>query len=424
MRVLVVGNGAREHAMAWKLAQSPLVDALFVAPGNAGTASSATNLPVKAEDVEGLLQAACTHNIDLTVVGPETPLAAGIVDRFQSEGLDIFGPTRQAAQLETSKAFARELMKKYGIPGPDYRVVDSYQEGVAYLEAHQGPIVVKADGLAAGKGSIVCEDRHEALRALHLCMVDRAFGSAGERVVLEQYLEGQEVSVFAFVDGQYLSPPIAACDYKRLEEGDGGPNTGGMGSYTPSHFWTPELAQTIQESIMRPTVEAMRSEGMPYKGVLYAGLILTANGPKVIEFNCRLGDPEAQVILPLLSTDFVELVTACVQGRLAQSSIRWEDRACVGVVLASGGYPGEYNTGLRITGLDAMDDDVLVFHAGTRIDGQGHVITAGGRVLTVVALGDTLAQARAKVYDNVRRVYFQGEYYRRDIAEVHQKIQA
>lgn len=419
MNILVVGSGAREHTIAWKLGLSPRVRRLFVAPGNAGTAAIAQNLNVSPTDIEGLAQAAREHRIDLTVVGPEAPLAAGIVDRFQQLGLPIFGPTQAAAQIEASKGFAKELMKNNHIPCAEGRLFHSYQEAIGYLRRQEPPVVIKADGLAAGKGVAVAHTREQAMKALYDCMEAKVFGPAGERVVIEEFLEGREVSVFAFTDGESLSPLVAACDYKRLLDGDQGPNTGGMGSYSPPEFWTPELEERIRREIMEPAVRAMARLGRPYRGVLYGGLVLTGEGPKVLEFNCRHGDPEAQVVLPRLKTDLVEIVLAVLEGRLSRMPIEWEKDACVGVVLASQGYPGDYRRGLPISGLDSLDKDTLVFHAGTKLLDEGgtrQIVTDGGRVLTVVGRGRTMAEARERAYDNAGRIHFQGVHYRRDIA--------
>lgn len=415
MRILVVGGGAREHALAWKLAQSPRVDRLFIAPGNAGTAQVGTNLPIPATDVERLAEQALLHRIDLTVVGPEEPLARGLVDRFRRLGLLAFGPTQTAARIEASKAFAKEVMWAEGVPTARAEVFDQYEPARSYVEKAPLPLVVKADGLAGGKGSVVCTTREEALAALERMMVRKEFGEAGERVLVEECLEGREVSVFAFTDGERVSPLVAACDYKRLLDGDGGPNTGGMGAYSPPGFWRPELAQEVRLRILEPTLRGLARRGSPFTGVLYAGLMLTAEGPKVLEFNCRLGDPEAQVILPRLASDLVEALVQVAEGRLEQAPLEWSEDACVGVVLASPGYPGPTPKGLPIRGLDALDPEVLVFHGGTAWE-EGQVVTAGGRVLTLVALGQTLAQARRRVYANVPRLHFEGMHYRRDIA--------
>ncbi|MBF8267284.1 MAG: phosphoribosylamine--glycine ligase [Dehalococcoidia bacterium] len=418
MKVMVVGNGAREHALAWKIRQSRDVSDLYVAPGNAGTSAMATNLPVSATDLEGLAQAALHHGVDFTVVGPETPLAAGIVDCFQERGLAIFGPTRKAARIEGSKVFAKELMVRHGIPTGRAEVFDSYDKACSYVKAQPLPIVVKADGLAAGKGVTVAKSVEQAVRALKECMVERVFGPAGDRVLVEECLVGREVSVFVFTDGESMSPMVAACDYKRAHDGDEGPNTGGMGSYSPPEFWSAALEREIQERIMRPTVRALAQQGCPFKGILYGGIMLTENGPQVVEFNCRLGDPETQVILPRLSSDLVEILLAVTEGRLNKTPIEWSAEACVGVVMASGGYPGSYETGFPIAGLPQAERRGLVFHGGTRVarEGAPGVLSDGGRVLTVVGKGQSLRQARAQAYEGVAQVHFEGGFYRKDIA--------
>jgi phosphoribosylamine--glycine ligase len=414
----VVGSGAREHALAWRLSRSEKASALYAVPGNGGTALLCTNLNGSPEDPEVLVRLAEQHAIDLTIVGPEVPLAKGVVDLFGRRGLRVFGPSRAAARIEASKSFAKELMRSNGIPATMFHVFDEFVAAREFLCRHSGPVVVKADGLAAGKGVAVCRDQKEALAAVSDCMQRRSFGAAGDRVVVEEFLEGREVSVFAFTDGEHVSPLVAACDYKRLRDGDEGPNTGGMGSYSPPEFWSAGLDHRVRDEIMEPVVKALRDAGTPYTGVLYAGLMITSQGPQVLEFNCRLGDPEAQVILPLLKTDPLEVVLACLEGGVDTLSMEWEEGACLGVVMASGGYPGEYATGLPISGLDGLDEDVLVFHAGTRRTGVGkdaRVVSHGGRVLTMVGRGATLARARARAYDNVRRLHFEGAYYRRDI---------
>ncbi len=415
MNILVVGSGAREHAIAWKLRQSTQVDALFVAPGNAGTAVLGTNLPIAATDIPALASAARQHGVDLTIVGPEAPLAEGIVDLFQEQGHPIFGPTKAAAEIEYSKGFAKEFMNRHGIPCAQGMAFDSYTEAQRFIQRREAPIVVKADGLAAGKGVTVAFTRAEAQTALDACMNQRIFGESGARVVVEEYLEGHEVSAFAFTDGERISPLVAACDYKRVGDGDQGPNTGGMGSYSPPEFWDSEMAAKVEEKIFRPTVAGMAQEGRPYQGVLYGGLILTRQGVKVIEFNARLGDPETQVILPRLETDLVEIAQAVVDGMLTETRIQWSREACVGVVMAPGGYPGEYATGFSISGLDGVSGQALVFHAGTKFR-DGEVVTSGGRALTVVGRAPTLTQARQRAYDAIERVWFQGAFYRRDIA--------
>ena len=398
--------------------QSPQLTGLWLASGNAGTASIATNLDVNPEDIEQVVEAARSLRIDLVVVGPEGPLARGIVDRLSALGIPAFGPTKAAAQLEASKAFARTVMREASIPGPDFWVFRDQQSALNFLHKHPGPVVVKADGLAAGKGALVCQTPEAAAAAVGVCMNDRLFGQAGETIVIEEFLTGTEVSVFAFSDGAHLSSPIAACDYKRANDGDQGPNTGGMGSYALPEFWNDALAESVARQIMQPAIDAMAGRDMPYRGVLYAGLMLTDAGPKVLEFNCRLGDPEAQVILPLLEGDPLEVMLASLEGRLAEVPVNWRRSACVGVVMASGGYPAKYETGFEITGLDTPND-ALIFHAGTRLARRGtgtRVVTGGGRVLTVVGQGDSLAEARQRAYHRLQGIRFPNAYYRADIA--------
>lgn len=417
MKVLIVGSGAREHAIAWKLRQSPRVTELVMAPGNAGTASIARNLALLATDIDGIIRAAQAERVGLVVVGPEAPLASGLVDRLQAAGIAAFGPTQAAAQLEASKVFAKELMLRHGIPCAQSRSFSSLDNALDYVNNHPLPLVIKADGLAAGKGVSICHSHQEARSALTLAMKEKVFGQAGERVIVEEYLEGREVSLLAFTDGQTVVPMVPACDYKRIFDDDEGPNTGGMGGYSPPSFFGTQLAAQVTETILKPTVRALAQEGIPYLGVLYAGLILTEQGPKVLEFNCRFGDPETQVILPRLRSDLLDILLAVVEGRLDQTTVDWDDGACVGVVLASGGYPGSYQTGFPITGWDCLDDDVLVFHAGTRSLPTGEVISDGGRVLTIVARGGDLAEARARTYLNVPCLRFQGVHFRTDIAQ-------
>ena len=414
VNVLLIGNGAREHALAWKLQQSSKVSEIFVTPGNAGTALVGKNIAVSADDIDGLVDVARDNNVGIVVVGPEAPLADGVVNRFQSIDMPIFGPTKSAARLESSKSFARDLMKRCHVPTPYYQVVDSYVDGEKYVFDHPGPIVVKADGLSRGKGAIVCMDSQEALRALRLCMVEKAFGSAGEIVVLEEYLDGREISAFSFVDGTNFSQPISACDYKRVGDGDIGVNTGGMGSYSPPNVWNPQLMRLVSDQVMRPVIDAMRTQGNPFVGVLYAGLMLTKDGPKVLEFNCRLGDPEAQVILPLMETDLIDVVTSCIEGNIDKQTIRWGTESCIGVVAASGGYPDEYQEGCIIEVGD-IQDDVQVFYGGTDINEDGDLVTSGGRVLTVVAKSNNLVDASNIVYNNLKQITFDRMYYRNDI---------
>lgn len=415
MKILVIGGGAREHTITWKLAQSQHTTQLFAAPGNAGTARIAQNLDIKDTDVDSLAEAVRQNGIELVVVGPEAPLAAGAVDHFQALGVPVFGPTKQAAEIESSKVFSKELMQKYGIPCAQSVAFSDYAEAKRYVEQQSPPIVIKADGLAAGKGVVVADSVTQASEALASFMKEKSLGASGDRVVIEEHLSGREMSVFVFTDGQTVLPLAYACDYKRIFDGDRGPNTGGMGSYSPPPFLTSELAETVQETVMRPAVAAMAEEGRPYQGVLYGGLMITPEGPKVIEFNARMGDPETQVVLPLLKTDLVEIILAAINNTLDRVKIALDDGACVGVAMASGGYPVSYQTGFPVTGLDDLDEDVVVFHAGTRL-ADGQVLTSGGRVLTVVAKGKTISEAREKVYDNVSRIHFKDCYYRQDIA--------
>jgi len=413
---LVIGGGAREHAITWKLSQSPKVKELYVDPGNAGTAQIAQNITISPTDSDSLAKIAQDKSIDFTIVGPEAPLAAGIVDEFQARGLPIFGPTKAAAEIESSKVFAKELMQKYNIPCAQSSAFSSFAKAKAYLMQQKMPIVVKADGLAAGKGVTIASSTEQALEALSDIMEAKVFGSAGDRVLIEECLKGREMSVFAFTDAHTVMPTVPACDYKPILDGDKGPNTGGMGSYSPPHFITPELARTVSETIMQPAVKALDSESRSYTGVLYGGLMITDDGPKVMEFNARLGDPETQVVLPRLKTDLVDIILGVINKNLDQIEIEWSDDACVGVVMASAGYPGSYKKGLPITGWGNLDEDIIVFHAGTDLDAEGKVITSGGRVLTMVATSETIAKAREKVYNNISRLHFEGCHYRQDIA--------
>lgn len=416
LKVMIIGNGAREHALAWKIAQSPRGATLYVAPGNAGTASIAQNLNIPTDDIEALANAARKLNIDLTIVGPEAPLAAGVVDYFEQLDLPIFGPTKAATTIESSKVFAKKLMQKHGIPCPKGITFSQYSKAREYVESQSAPIVVKADGLAAGKGVTVATSKQEALKALSDIMETKVFGSAGDSVVIEECVTGTEVSLLSFTDGNTVIPMVPACDYKRALDNDQGPNTGGMGSYSPPNFFDATLTQKVVETILQPVVRAMAEEGMPYKGVLYAGLMIAPDGPKVLEFNARFGDPETQVILPRLQTDLLDILLAIVDNRLHQVSIHWNSDACVGVVMASGGYPGSYKIGFPITGLDELDQGILVFHAGTKLGENSQILTNGGRVLTIAATAPTLAEARRKVYQNISLIHFEGCHFRQDIA--------
>ncbi|HET9014711.1 MAG TPA: phosphoribosylamine--glycine ligase [Thermomicrobiaceae bacterium] len=417
MRVLVVGSGAREHALAWKLVQSPRLEALFVAPGNAGTAAVGTNLPIAANEVEALADAAERHAIDLTVIGPEEPLARGIVDRFRERGRRVVGPTADAARIESSKVWAKEVMAAAGVAtarSGRYTDLDAALDAVADAPL---PIVVKASGLAAGKGVVVAETRGEAEQAVRSMLDEGALGEAGREILIEEYLSGREVSLLALTDGTTTYPLIPACDYKRAGEGDAGPNTGGMGAYAPVPAVDAGAGAGILHDVIEPTLAEIAHRGRRYQGVLYAGMILTSDGPKVLEFNCRFGDPEAEVILPLLDADLLDLLDATADGRLAAvAPPTWHAGTCVGVVLTSGGYPGAYQTGRVIHGLDRLPEDVVAFHAGTRREPDGTVVTSGGRVLTLVARGADFAAARRRVYEAAATVTFDGAAYRRDIA--------
>lgn len=419
MRILIVGEGGREHALAWKVRQSPHLEELFIAPGNAGTALVGNNIDIASADTEAITKKAQEIKADLVIVGPETPLAAGLADRLQGAGIATLGPSAAAARIESSKVFSKELMLNSGIPTAAAESFDAADAAIAYLEHQTFPVVVKADGLAAGKGVTIANSKQEAIDAVLASLEQRAFGDAGARVLVEECLIGPEVSVFAFVDGDYVSPLTAACDYKRAFDGDGGPNTGGMGSFTPPAFWNDALASEIRQVVMEPTVRAMVKAGCPYRGVLYAGLMLTANGPKALEFNCRLGDPETQVIVPNLESDFVEAAQAVATGRLAQQEVRWGSGAGVGVVVASGGYPGSYKAGLPISGIEAAEAaGALVFQAGTQQSAkdQGKPLTSGGRVLTVVGRGQSLSEARKLAYKAIGHIKFEGAYHRTDVA--------
>ncbi|MFC1917292.1 phosphoribosylamine--glycine ligase [Chloroflexota bacterium] len=418
LKILVIGSGAREHTLVWKIAQSPRVKEIYAAPGNAGTAQLATNLDINATDIDALLRFARQEKIDLTVVGPEAPLAAGIVDQFIVRGMAVFGASQAAAKIESSKIFAKELMQKYKIPAAQSVRFNDYQKAEEYIWRQKPPMVVKADGLAAGKGVVVATSTNEALEALRDFMKEKTLGTAGDEVLVEECLEGREMSTFAFTDAHTVVPMVPACDYKRVYDDNQGPNTGGMGSYSPPPIFDEALGKKIQETVMLPTVTAMHEEGRPYKGVLYGGLMITNNGLKVLEFNARFGDPETQVVLPRLKTDLVEIMEAVVNNTLDKLTIEWSEDACVGVVLASGGYPDSYQTGFPVSGLDEVDKDVMVFHAGTKKDVSGRVFTAGGRVLTVVATGNNLNEAREKVYANLPRIHFEGCHYRKDIAKI------
>jgi phosphoribosylamine--glycine ligase len=422
MKVLVIGKGGREHALVWKLAQSPRVERVFCAPGNAGTAEDGVNMHIEPNDFDVLVRFAKKEQIGLTVVGPEEPLARGIVDVFQQAGLRIFGPTREAAQIEASKVFAKQLMRHADVPSAEFRICDHPDPARHYIETREYPVVVKADGLAAGKGVIVCSTTEEAMAAIDRIMVREEFGrAAGRQVVIEKRLEGEELSILALVSGRAIVPLPPTQDHKAAFDNDTGPNTGGMGAYCPAPLGTSELLHTIDETILVPIVHAMKRGRRPFRGVLYAGLMVTNQGPRVLEFNCRFGDPEAQPLLMRLRTDLLDLLEAVVDDRLgdfAEGRLEWDPRPAVCVVMASQGYPGPFAKGKVITGLAeaAQLPGVKVFHAGTKLE-NGLVVSDGGRVLGVTALGDTLADAKRNAYEAVSRIHFQGALYRHDIAD-------
>ena len=417
MQVLVIGGGGREHTLVWKLAQSKKVTKLYAAPGNPGMKELAECVDLDIADLDGLADWAEKHAIDLTVVGPEAPLVAGIVDVFKARGLTIFGPSAKAAEIEGSKIFSKELMEKYGVPTAFFKVCDNLADARAFVEEKGAPIVIKADGLAAGKGVVVAMTKDEALAALDEMMGAHKFGSAGNRVVIEEFMEGEEASLLAFTDGKTIVPMLAAQDHKRVNDGDQGPNTGGMGAYCPAPVMTDALKEKTVKEVLRPIVDALAKEGRPYSGCLYAGLMIKGDSVKVVEFNARFGDPETQVVLPLLKSDLAEIIVACANGTLTPDLVEWSDKAAVCVVMASGGYPASYKKGIPITGLKAANamDDVVVFHAGTREE-DGKILTNGGRVLGVTAVADDIPSAQQKAYDAVDKIHFDGAHYRQDIA--------
>jgi phosphoribosylamine--glycine ligase len=415
VRVLVVGSGAREHALVWKLAQSPRTPELFAAPGNAGISELATCLNVAAEDVPGVVAASLANAIDLVVVGPEAPLAAGMVNACREAGIRVFGPTREAARIEWSKAFSKRIMDSAGAPTAPFEVFSDHEEATEYVREHGAPIVIKADGLAAGKGVVVAQTVAIALSALDDIMLNRAFGDAGAEVLIEEMMEGQEVSVFTFTDGHSVTPLIAACDYKRIYDGDKGPNTGGMGGYSPPPWWTETMEQEVRELLIEPVIRQLAAQGTPFEGVLYGGLMMTAEGPSLVEFNSRFGDPECQLLLPRLENDLLDVIDAVIDGHVADLDLRWSEDATVAVVLASGGYPSLYVTGKPITGLTDGPESTIVFHAATaELDGQ--TVTSGGRVIAAVGQAATIEDARALAYQAADAIAFDGAQHRTDIA--------
>ncbi len=417
MKIAVVGSGGREHALAYKIKQSKLCKELYCIPGNAGTSKIAKNINIDAEDINGIVDFATDEQINLVVVGPENPLASGIVDELERVGIKAFGPKKGAAILEASKSFTKKFLNKYSIPTAEYKTFDNFDDANSYIQSKGVPIVVKADGLAAGKGVTVAKTKEEAIKALEDIFIKRKFGGIGDKVVIEEFLEGEEASFLAFSDGENILPMIAAQDHKPAYNNDEGPNTGGMGAYAPTPIVNEEMRQYIIENIMKKTILSMKEEGRTYKGVLYAGLMIKNGKPYVLEFNCRFGDPETQAILPLLESDIVEIILATIEGNLNNYTLKWKNVYSVCVVLASGGYPLSYENGKVITGLDNVEklDDVIVFHAGTKLDERGNVITSGGRVLNVVGLDKDFKMAQKKAYDAIRLINFDKTHYRTDI---------
>ena len=416
MKVLVIGGGGREHTLVWKISQSPKVDKIYCTPGNGGIAALAECVDIKATDIEKLVEFAVEKNIDLTVVGPDDPLMLGIVDAFEAKGLRVFGPNQKAAVIEGSKAFSKDLMKKYNIPTAAYEVFEKSEDAIAYLKNSSYPTVVKADGLALGKGVIIAQNYDEAVQAVKEIMEDKVFGQAGSRIVIEEFMVGPEVSVLSFVDGTTVIPMVSAQDHKRAYDNDQGLNTGGMGTFSPSRIYTPEIEAFCKEHIFQPTVDAMNKEGRKFKGILYFGLMLTQDGVKVLEYNARFGDPETQVVLPRLKTDIVDIFNAVIDEKLSDIEVEWEDNAAVCVVMASGGYPQKYDTGYQINGIADAEQikGVTVFHAGTKLI-EGEITTAGGRVLGVSAVGENLDSAIKIAYSGVGKVSFEDMHFRKDI---------
>lgn len=424
MKVLIVGSGGREHAIAYSCAKSPRVDKLYCAPGNAGIAQIAECVPIGAMEFDKLVAFAIEKEIDLTVIGMDDPLVGGIVDVFEANGLRVFGPRKNAAILEGSKAFSKDLMKKYNIPTAAYETFTSAEDAIKYLETADYPIVLKADGLALGKGVLICNTKEEAQDGVKTLMLDKKFGSAGNTIVIEEFMTGREVSVLSFVDGNTIKIMSSAQDHKRAQDGDKGLNTGGMGNFSPSPFYTPEVDEFCKKYIYQATVDAMKAEGRPFKGVIFFGLMLTPKGPKVLEYNARFGDPEAQVVLPRMKNDIIDVFEACIDGTLDKIDLQFEDNACVCVVLASEGYPLSYEKGKLITGLENFEgkEDYYCFHAGTKLTDEG-IVTNGGRVLGITAKGATLKEARAKAYEATEWVHFDNKYMRHDIGKAIDEVQ-
>jgi len=417
MKVLVIGSGGREHTLVWKITQSPKVSQVYCAPGNAGISKLAQCVNIDADSIEKLVDFAQKGKIDLTVVGPELPLSKGIVDEFNKKDLRIFGPSKEAAKIESSKVFSKYLLKKYNIPTANYEVFQNSEKALDYIQQQTFPLVIKADGLATGKGVFIVKNLIEARDALDALMDEKKFGEAGRQVIIEEFLEGEEVSILAFCDGKTVVPMVSSQDHKKIFDNDLGPNTGGMGAYSPVPFYPDECEKRVLEEILKPTIKGLQREGKEYKGVLYAGLILTKEGPKVLEFNARFGDPETQVILPMLKTDLIDILNAVIDSTLHKINIEWEDNAAVCVVVASGGYPGKYQKGKVISGLERLEKmkNMIAFHAGTKFQ-DDQVITSGGRVLGITAWDDTISKAKERAYKGIKEIYFEDMYYRKDIA--------
>lgn len=416
MKVFVFGQGGREHTLAWKIEQSPLVEEVYVGPGNGGTSSVYRSLPLEVVSHEDLASFALEEGIDLVVIGPEDPLVRGMADSLRQKGLLVFGPSAEGAKLEGSKIFAKELMEEYGIPTAPFQVFSHPKKALAYLEKGEGPVVVKADGLAAGKGVRVARTREEAREAVETMMIERAFGEAGDRILIEEYLEGEEASILALTDGENLITLSPSKDHKRAKEGDRGANTGGMGAFSPTPIIHEEMQLEVEERILRPTLKALKERGIEYRGVLYVGLMCTEKGPSVLEYNCRFGDPETQVVLPRMEEDLLPYLLEVAEGRMKREKVTWSPQVALCVIMASGGYPHDYKRGYPIEGLDTLHEDLLVFHAGT-VQKEGRLLTDGGRVLGVTALGDTMREAREKVYKGLSQIHFKDCEYRRDIGE-------
>lgn len=418
MKILIVGGGGREHAIAVKCSESKLVDKLYAAPGNAGIAKLAECVDISVMDADKLVAFAKEKDIDLTIIGPDDPLVAGVADAFTAAGLRVFGPAKNAAIIEGSKAFSKDLMKKYNIPSAAYEVFDNADDALSYLETAKMPIVLKADGLALGKGVLICNNLEEAKAGVKTLMLDKQFGAAGDKIVIEEFMTGREVSVLCFCDGTHIKPMTSAQDHKRAKDGDKGLNTGGMGTFSPSPFYTEDIDKFCKEKIYQPTMDAMKAEGRDFTGILFCGLMLTEDGPKVLEYNARFGDPEAQVVLPRMKNDIIEVMEACIDGKLDEIDLQFEDNAAVCVILASDGYPEHYDKGFVISGLDTFDDKdgYYVFHAGTKLTDKG-IVTNGGRVLGVTAKGEDLFKARANAYEATKWIDFENKYMRNDIGK-------